>query len=216
MLRTMMWSTIGLAMAAGGPFLYFTAADYLKTGSGPAAAINAITGGAASPKSVPEPESRAEVVDNPAVEGTAHRDLADVFRFNITPNWVMGQWPRVSTGMSQIQLVGYRVTLVTGIAPDDIAGALTYYFTPQQRLQRIAFQGTTGDARKLVAFLTGKFHFARRILNDPTLWRYEAPDPDGGEPQGVLQIQSAEIVRADEPYRRFRVSLTLERTRDEE
>jgi len=127
----------------------------------------------------------------------------------------MGQWPRVSTGMSQIQLVGYRVTLVSGIALDDIAGALTYYFTPQQRLQRITFQGTTGDARKLVAFLTGKFHFARRILNDPTLWRYEAPDPDGGEPQGVLQIQSAEIVRADEPYRRFRVSLTLERTRDE-
>jgi hypothetical protein len=210
-----MWSTMGLAMAAGGPFLYYTATDYLKTVSGPSAAITAITGGTGSSAATPDPDSRPLSVDSPAVEGAAHRELADVFRFNITPNWVMGQWPRVSTGMSQIQLVGCRVTLVTGTAPDDIAGALTYYFTPQQRLQRITFQGSTGDARKLVAFLAAKFHFARHILNNPTLWRYEAPDPDGGEPQSVLQIQSADVVRADEPYRRFRVNLAIERMKDE-
>jgi len=214
-LRTLMWSTLGLAVAAGGPFLYYTATDYLKTGNGPAAAITAIATGTGSATATPDPESRAISVDNPAVEGADHRELADVFRFNVTPNWVMAQWPRVSTGMSQIQLVGCRVTLVTGIAADDIAGALTYYFTPQQRLQRITFQGTTGDARKLVTFLTGKYHFVRRILNNPTLWRYEVPDADGGEPQSVLQIQSAEIVRADEPHRRFRVNLVIERMRDE-
>jgi hypothetical protein len=209
-----MWSTIGLAVAAGGPFLYYTTADYLKSGNGPTAAIAAITGSVTSQSSIAAPEAHP-VMQNPAVEGTSRRELAEVFRFNVTPNWVMGQWPRVSTGMSQIQLVGYRVTLVTGTALDDIAGSLTYYFTPQQRLERITFQGTTGDARKLVAFLTGQFHFVRRILNDPTLWRYEVPDIDGGDPKSILQIQSAEVVRADEPYRRFRVILAMERMKDE-
>ena len=215
MFRTLMWSTIGLAVAAGGPFLYYTAADYLKTGNGPAAAIAAITSSAVPQTSKAAPRRTLASAENPAVEGSDHRELADVFRFNITPNWVMGQWPRVSTGMSQIQLIGYRVTLVTGTSPDDIAGSLTYYFTPQQRLQRIAFCGTTGDARKLVSFLTREFHFVRRVLNDPTLWRYEVPQPDGGEPQSILQIQSAEVVRADEPYRRFRVNLSIERMKDE-
>jgi hypothetical protein len=210
MFRTLTWSTVGLAVAAGGPFLYSSATDYLKASNSQNAVITALAGGTRSSAA----ETPAAAADNPAVEGTTTRDLADVFRFDITPNWVMGQWPRVSTGMSQLQLVGYRVTLVTGTAPEDIAGSLTYYFTPQQRLQRITFYGTTGDARKLVPFLMHQFHFVRHILNDPTIWLYEVPDPDDGPPKSALQIQSADVIRANEPYRRFKVSLTIERLTD--
>ncbi len=215
MFRTLTWSTVGLAVAAGGPFLYSYTTDYLKASNAQNAAATALAGGSGPQNGVAGLESPAAAAENPAVEGTTRRDLADVFRFNITPNWVMGQWPLVSTGMSQLQLVGYRVTLVTGTAPEDLAGALTYYFTPQQQLQRITFYGTTGDARKLVPFLMRQFHFVRHILNDPTIWLYEVPDPDDAPPRSVLQIQSADVIRANEPYRRFKVSLTIERIKDE-
>ena len=73
--------------------------------------------------------------------------LAAVFRCDITPPWVMSQWSRVSTGLAELDLHGYRVALISGTREGDLAGSLTYYFNIQQRLQRITFQGSTGDAR---------------------------------------------------------------------
>ena len=116
--------------------------------------------------------------------------LAEVLRFDVTVDWVMQRWPRVSTGLPYLQLQGYRVPLVTGTGVADLAGSLTYYFNAQQQVQRITFRGTTGDPSALVALLAGRYHFARRLTNDPGVVLYEAVD-SSNQPAGSLKIRSA-------------------------
>ena len=144
------------------------------------------------------------------VEGPKVKDFGEVFRFDISTEWIMNRWQRVSTGLAQLQLQGYRVPLVTGTAKDDIAGSLTYYFNPSQQVQTITFNGTTGDATKLVRFLTKRYGFARRIANDPGLFVYEVPMPDG-KTLSVLRVRTNGILKADQPFTRFKLALNLER-----
>ncbi len=144
------------------------------------------------------------------LEGPAPLELAEAFRFDVTTGWILTRWPRVSAGLAELQLQGYRVPLVTGTGQDDLAGALTYYFNPRQQVQRITFQGTTGDARKLIHFLAAQHRFGRRLTNDPRIFRYEAPGP-GGEPASWLEIRPARVVKSSEPHRRFEVALLIER-----
>ncbi len=146
----------------------------------------------------------------PWPDDTAVRDLAEVLRFDVTPDWIVSQWPRVSAGLAHLSLQGYRVPLVTGTAQDDLAGALTYYFNPRQRLQRITFYGTTGNSRKLVALVTTRFGFARRLVNDASVFLYELPD-SRGRARSFLWIRPTRVVRASEPHRRFKVAFVIER-----
>ena len=64
-----------------------------------------------------------------------------------------------STGLTYLQLQGYRVPLVTGTTLADVAGSLTYYFNAQQRVQRITFRGTTGDPSVLATLLAQRLSF---------------------------------------------------------
>ncbi len=136
--------------------------------------------------------------------------LEDVLRFDITPGWIVANWPRVSAGLADLQLLGYRVPLVTGTGEDDLAGALTYYFDGQHRLQKITFEGTTGNVQRLVALVTRRFGLARRITNDPQVFVYERPGPDR-RPESELWIRPAPVLQVSDPHHRFRVSLTLRR-----
>ena len=86
----------------------------------------------------------------------AENELTDVLRFDISPGWVMQRWPRVTT-VAQSTLAGLRVPLVTGTQIDDLAGSLTYYFDRTDQVQRISFQGLTGDDRKLVEIVTSGY-----------------------------------------------------------
>jgi hypothetical protein len=119
----------------------------------------------------------------------------------------MERWPWISAGLSQLPLQGYRVPLVTGTGSDDLAGSLTYYFNAQQKVQRITFQGTTGDAGKLLRLLIGRYGFGRRLTNDPGLFRYEVP-PSRGEAKSLLNLR---LSQPNDPYLRYRVDLTIER-----
>lgn len=143
----------------------------------------------------------------PAVE------LAEALRFDITPGWVMTRWPRVSAGLAELQLQGYRVPLVTGTAEDDLAGALTYYFNPWQQVERITFRGTTGNAGKLIEYLVRQYRFGRRLTQDPRIVRFEVPGPRG-EPHSWLEIRPAGVVKASEPFRRLSVVLVLHRPKE--
>jgi len=201
MFRTIALSALGLAVAAGAPLLYHNANAYLKAKPAAKVAKAPVTTGG---------ESVGKMGPETPVEGPMVGHLAEVFRFDITPTWVVHRWPRVSTGMGQVQLQGYRVTLVTGTDQADLAGSLTYFFNPHQQLQRIAFYGTTGNPQKLVALLTSQYHFARRIVNDPGLFIWEVPELDG-KPKSLLQMQAAEVIKQNEPYRHFKLSLVLER-----
>jgi hypothetical protein len=136
--------------------------------------------------------------------------IEDVLRFDVTPGWVVRQWPRVSAGLGDLQLHGYRVPLVSGTAEDDLAGALTYYFNSQQQVQRIAFSGVTGDPRRLIRCVVDRFALARRLTNSPGIILYEVQGPDR-RPLSTLCIRPVPVVKADNALARFNVALSIER-----
>jgi hypothetical protein len=100
--------------------------------------------------------------NNPHLDGGVIRRFEDVINLDITPQWITKRWARVSKNMQSGQWQGYRVPLVTGETTDDLAGALTYYFDNQQRLQRIEFRGATGEPHRIIALLQNKFHLTKR------------------------------------------------------
>jgi hypothetical protein len=136
--------------------------------------------------------------------------IEDVLRFDLTPAWIVRQWPRVSAGLGDLQLQGYRVPLVSGTAEDDLAGALTYYFNWHQQVQRITFSGTTGDPRRLIRWVVDRYGFARRLTNDPGIILYEVPRSDR-RPSSTLCIRPVPVVKANDALARFNVALSIER-----
>ena len=126
------------------------------------------------------------------VGGPVH-DFRDVLRFDITPEWVTSRYSRVTTVLSDLQLEGLRVPLVTGTSTDDIAGSITYYFRHDGRLQRVALHGFTGDASRLVNMMTE--HYGMR--NRPTLDSGVYTIDWNGHPTSVLKISRAPVMYAD-------------------
>ncbi len=209
MLKKILGASV-LAVAIGGPAAFYTVPDYFKTlrqrwfPSSETAAVQA-----ASSDPAPADPVTGEPVRG--VEGAPARDLGEVLRFKgVTTGWVLWRWPRVSTGLAELPLQGYRVPLVTGTKETDLAGSLTYYFNARQEVQRISFQGTTGDPRELIGLLTTRYKFTRRLTNDPGLYVYEVANP-GGKPASVLRVQSARVVKSSDSRRRFAVELVMER-----
>ncbi|OHB78330.1 MAG: hypothetical protein A2V98_20510 [Planctomycetes bacterium RBG_16_64_12] len=202
-------------LAALSPMAFFSAPGWWSK-------MTASVSGATSAENVDEPAglvpwTSPDGTDLPTLgdaqgplEGAPVQELEEVLRFDLTPDWVVRRWPRVSAGLSYLELQGYRVPLVTGTAEDDLAGALTYYFTPRQQLQRITFHGATGNARKLVDLVTSRFGFARRLTNDASVFLYQIPGQDG-RAASFLWIRPARVVKADEPNQRFQVALVVER-----
>jgi hypothetical protein len=198
-----------LMLATGGPITLFATSGVCR---------NWFAGPAANAAAAPQQSDAASTAPTDASDPVAKTadpaptlSLAEVLRFDVTPSWVMQHWPRVSTGLPCLQLQGYRVALVTGTRVTDLAGSLTYYFNAQQQTQRITFRGTTGDTSALVALLTGRYGFARRMLNDPSVMLYEAVD-SGNRPIGSAKIRSAKVINANQPYSRFEVELAMDRT----
>ena len=144
-----------------------------------------------------------------SIEGSAAQDLGEVLQFDGTPGWVMARWPRVTAGLAELELQGYRVPLVSGTANDDLAGSLTYYFDKDQRVARIIFHGTTGDPRKLIALVTSRYRFSQQHTDDPSLSLYQVKW--NGKPHSELRIRPARVVRADQPHARFEVDLAMRR-----
>ena len=133
-----------------------------------------------------------------------------MLRFDVTVEWVLRRWPRVTTGLPDLQLQGYRVPLVTGTKVSDVAGSLTYYFNVRQQVQRITLRGTTGDPSVLANVLINRYHFVRHLTNDPGAIFYEAVDADRRQ-IGSLNVHSAAVIDASQPYSRFQFELALER-----
>ncbi len=142
-----------------------------------------------------------------AIEGDPVHDLAEVLRFDVNSEWVLRRWPRVTTSLGEIEASGYRVPLVTGTLPDDLAGSLTYYFNEKHQVDRIIFHGTTGDPRKLVYLMTSRFNFQRTVGGDPSSHIYQVRW--NGKPHSELKIRPARVVRADLPHRNYDIDFTL-------
>lgn len=163
--------------------------------------------------STPPTSTAANSASTPAAAATSGRDQTDVaamdevFRFDVTPVWVMSRWTRVSTQLAGLGERGYRVPLVTGSGEDDLAGALTYYFTPEHRLRRITFSGTTGDPKRLVWMLNNRFQFEQRIVPGATAFTYESNISSSAP--STLHISPVRVVRANAPYARYSIELQM-------
>ena len=204
---------LGLVAAVGCPWLCYKVAEMTsqlgKSGNAPAVAL-AGPGGttAAGPHGTPAPLPPGAT--GTTSDGVPIYPLADALRFDLTPQVVMNRWPRVTTGLAELQLHGYRVPLVTGTADADVAGSLTYYFNPRQQVQRISLRGTTGDVRQLTGFLTARYKFAYRMTNDPGLWLFERVN-SSGKRTSFAEIRPAPVLKANDPRHRFDVTLVIER-----
>ena len=200
--------------AAMGPVAYYSGPDWYSQVSGslfPGAKDGSPTwdGSNGGPSPLGEAGAGADAESRP-LEGAAVSNFSEILRFDVTPGWVVARWPRVSAGLAELQLHGYRVPLVTGTAEDDLAGALTYYFNHQQQVQRITFQGSTGDYRRLTTLLTSYYGFGRRPTNSPGVFLYEVPQSQT-QARSYLWIEPSPILKANEPRGRFDVTLVLER-----
>lgn len=142
------------------------------------------------------------------IKGATITNLAEVLHFEITPDWVLGRWPRVSARLSDLNWQGYRVPLVTGTGESSLAGSLTYYFDPKQKLQRITFVGATGDPRELVSVLSAQ-HYSREQSKQPglQLYRFKQWDKTVGE----CLIHPARVIAASSPRARYEINLDMRR-----
>lgn len=197
--------------AAGLPYVMSaTKGDATSVDSAPSKkAKRAETPGGVGTPSL-EPDATMEM-PTASIAGTGVDNMATVFSFDVSTAWVLGHWSRVSTGLADLDLQGYRVPLVTGTQPSDLSGSLTYYFNKQQRVERIVFRGLTGDARRIVALLATKHGFLRELADDPGLFLYRAKD--GRRVTGEMRIRPRRIVRANAPNGRFDVDLVMDRPR---
>ncbi len=142
------------------------------------------------------------------VEGSTPQTLEEVLRFDITPTWIVEHWPRVSTGLSELDLQGYRVALVTGTGDSDLAGSLTYYFNKKKEVERIIFHGASGDPRRLVALVTSRYELKQQKSDDPALTLFQRTW--FGKSVSELRIRPAAVVRSDTPHARYEIELAIQ------
>ncbi len=146
----------------------------------------------------------------PNLCGPTTSSISQLLNFDATPAWVMNNWRRVSTRLVEFDLESLRVPIVTGIGPHDLAGSLTYYFGRRQVLQRIAFDGYTGDPAPLTSIMEQKYGLQAEPWLGAGLYLAR-----GGEDRqqliSVLRIRHATVVRSENPRQRFRVEFELNR-----
>ena len=153
------------------------------------------------------PADTAEDEVLPQLTGIPAAGLEEVFRFDVRPAWVTSRWSRVSTVLSERQLQGLRVPLVTGTDLDDLAGSLTFYFDHQRQLRRLAFSGRTGEPRRLVALLTERFGF--QTVPDLGAGLYLVRW--NGIPMSALRVAHAPVIRSADPLSHFEIELEINR-----
>lgn len=146
---------------------------------------------------------------NARLAGPPVRDFREIFRFDVTPQWIMQRWSRVLTQTSEADVRGYRVPLVTGHTAHDLAGSLTYYFGPEQQVEKIVFRGTTGDPRPLTALVARQYGMERKQTDDPGLILYQRSS--SRKIVDELDVRVNPVVRSYAPNARYTVALMLER-----
>jgi hypothetical protein len=215
MYKTLLFSGLLLAVAFGGPITMFRCSDFWRNVRQKALGENsqANSGDATATSEALKPGNKSALPPSLnqstlSLEGMPMPALAEVLRFDVSPTWVLQRWPRVSTDLARLQLHGYRVPLVTGTSVKDVAGSLTYYFNSSQQVEQITLRCTTGDPRAMISFLSSRYGYVRRPNNDPSRLVYETVN-SGGKTIGTMIIQSAPVVRADRPYQRYAVDLSM-------
>lgn len=142
------------------------------------------------------------------LEGYPTYSIDDVFRMDVTKEWVYQRWPRKSTSLSELDLFGVRVPLVTGSQLYDLAGSLTYYFGRSGRVERISFRGRTGDTTGLVRLVQQRFGLQWQPTVTPAeqLLQYRR----GADVLSELRTRPAPVLWESSPHDSFTVELELQ------
>jgi hypothetical protein len=127
---------------------------------------------------------------------------------DVSKEWVYQRWPRKSTALSELDLFGVRVPLVTGTQLHDLAGSLTYYFGGDGRVKRISFRGRTGDTTQLAAIVHQRFGLQAQPtpIAGEQLLQYRSGDDVLSE----LRTRPAPVLWASTPHDSFAVELELQ------
>lgn len=133
------------------------------------------------------------------------QSLGEVLRFDVSPNWVLQRFSRVSTVLSELQLDGLRVPLVTGTTPSDLAGTLTYYFDRFKRVQRVTVHAVTGDPSRFMAELQSAYQLQQHPSLGGSLYLLTW----NGRPASIVFTTPAPVIYADQPYARYNVLIEL-------
>ncbi len=143
------------------------------------------------------------------LEGTPSMSLHEVFRFDVSKQWVYQRWARKSTALAELGLYGIRVPLVTGTQLHDLAGSLTYYFSESGSLERISFTGRTGDTTQLVMLAAQRYG----LQPQPTVVVGEQLFQERYEEHvfSELRTRPAPVLWANSPHDSFAVELELQR-----
>ena len=141
----------------------------------------------------------------PSLVGAQIPDLRAVMRFDISPEWVIDRFSRVSTVLADLSLEGLRVPVVTGTNANDLAGTLTYYFDRQGNLQRLTLHGFTGKPDKLVETMTQ--HYG--LTHEPSLEAGVYTKRWNGSPVHFLRLTHAPVVYSDAVHQKYTLFLEL-------
>jgi hypothetical protein len=142
----------------------------------------------------------------PITASSGHvNDFREVIRFDISPSFVTQRFDRITTVLSNVQLDGMRVAFVSGTRPTDIAGTLTYFFDIQQTVQRIQFQGTTGDPSVLSQLMVQYY----RLTPENSLGGHFFTTRWNGQVTSLMLISPAPVMTADSPLSRYSIFLEL-------
>lgn len=135
--------------------------------------------------------------------------LPQVLNFNVSKAWVYQRWDRKTTALSELDLDGVRVPLVTGTSVGDVAGSLTYYFDEQGQVQRIALVGCTGNTTQLEQLVTHHFGFQRQAtpIAGQRLYQLKSGDKVFGE----LRLRPAAVIVSNDPFDSFAIDFQLQR-----
>ncbi|MDZ4659623.1 MAG: DUF6690 family protein [Bythopirellula sp.] len=179
--------------------------------------------GAASAESVPKlPELTTRDRMDPAprgpgyeifpvstpLEGNPSVSLEEVFRFDVTKEWVYERWARKSTALAELGLYGVRVPLVTGTQIHDLAGSLTYFFDQSGKVQRISFKGNTGDTTKVIALAQA---YSLQPQASAIVGEQLFQTKRGNDVFSELRTRPSSVLWSSSPHDSFAVELDLQR-----
>ncbi|MDO4570986.1 MAG: hypothetical protein Q4D38_11415 [Planctomycetia bacterium] len=134
-------------------------------------------------------------------------NFLEIFDFSIDPDWVLARWTQVSN-VGPLSTRGYRVPLSTGPDKTDLVGSLTYYFNARLEVEKITFEGYTGDISRLVITLR-RFDMSKKITSDPNIELYESPTHSGNQRSYMKTYHRLTPLSPDNPYKQFWITMEL-------
>ncbi len=201
-----------LGASVGVPYLVSEVPKEWNAAPGASAPVGDAGAPFAFPRATLEPPQGpgAVVYSSPApLEGFRRHSVTEVLRFDVTKEWVYGQFARKTTGLADPELFGVRAPLVTGTGMTDLAGSLSYYFSNTDQVERITFYGRTADSRPLVQLVTTQFGLMPVPSASPGEHVFESRV--GNQVQSRLRTRPQPVLWSTDPHSSVLVDLVLNR-----